>query len=94
MPPILIVLYALQAYGLTELMHVRDLNGRHSRIEEAFLLGKRLVVLTYLWTGAANSTRIQVWATRLLSSALVDLSDAVAEELDQPLDRMSVEMVY
>ncbi len=73
---------------------VADLYGRRWRIEEAFLLVKRLLGLSYLWTGAANGIRMQVWATWLLYSALIDLSDAVAEELDQPLDRISVEMVY
>jgi hypothetical protein len=37
---------------------------------------------------------MQVWATWLLYAVLVDLTDAVAEELDQPLDALSVERVY
>jgi hypothetical protein len=37
---------------------------------------------------------MQVWATWLLYATLVDLTDAVAEELDQPLDALSIEMVY
>lgn len=73
---------------------VVDLYGRRRRIEEAFLLAKRLLGLSYLWTGAANGVAMQVWATWLLYAALVDLSDAVAEELEVPLDRVSVEMVY
>ena len=73
---------------------VVDLYGRRWRIEEAFLLVKRLLGLAYLWTGAANGVQLQVWATWLLYAVLVDLSDAVAEELDQPLDRISIEMVY
>ena len=71
-----------------------DLYGRRWRIEEAFLLVKRLLGLAYLWTGAPNGIRLQVWATWLLYAVLVDLSDAVAEELDVPLDRISLEMVY
>lgn len=73
---------------------VVDLYGRRWRIEEAFLLVKRLLGLAYLWTGAAHGIQLQLWATWLLYAILVDLSDAVAEELDQPLDRISLEMVY
>jgi hypothetical protein len=64
------------------------------RIEEAFLLVKRLLGLAYLWTGALNGLALQLWATWLLYAVLVDLSDAVAEELNVPLDRISVEMVF
>jgi hypothetical protein len=73
---------------------VVDLYGRRWRIEEAFLLTKRLLGLSYLWAGAFNAVAMQVWATWLLYAALVDLADAVAEELDQPLDALSLEMVY
>jgi len=73
---------------------VVDLYGRRWRIEEAFLVVKRLLGLSYLWTGAANGVAMQVWATWLLYAVLIDLSDAVAEELEVPLDRVSVEMVY
>jgi hypothetical protein len=71
-----------------------DLYGRRWRVEEAFLLVKRLLNLAYLWTAAANGLQLQLWATWLLYAILLDLSDAVAQELDQPLDRISVEMVY
>jgi hypothetical protein len=71
-----------------------DLYARRWRVEEAFLLVKRLLGLAYLWTGALNGIVLQVWATWLLYAVLVDLSDAVAEELDLPLDRISIEMVY
>ena len=73
---------------------VVDLYGRRWRIEEALLLTKRLLGLSYLWSGAWHAIALQVWATWLLYAALVDLTDAVAEELDQPLDAVSVEMVY
>jgi hypothetical protein len=73
---------------------VIGLYGRRWRIEEAFLLTKRLLGLSYLWSGAFNAVAMQVWATWLLYAALVDLTDAVAEELDQPLDALSLEMVY
>jgi hypothetical protein len=64
------------------------------RIEEAFLLTKRLLGLSYLWTGAVNGIALQIWATWLLYAILVDLGDAVADTLDLPLDRISLEMVY
>lgn len=71
-----------------------DLYSRRWRIEEAFLLTKRLLGLSYLWKGAANTIALQVWATWLLYAVLVDLSDAVAAQLDIPLDQISIEMVY
>jgi hypothetical protein len=70
------------------------LYGYRWRIEEAFSLTKRLLGLAYLWTGAFNGVALQVWATWLLYAVLVDLSDAVAQQLDRPLDAISLEMVY
>lgn len=71
-----------------------DLYGRRWRIEEAFLLVKRLLGLSYLWKGAANTIALQIWASWLLYAVLLDLSDAVAQELSVSLDQISVEMVY
>lgn len=71
-----------------------SLYGRRWRIEEAFLLVKRLLGLSYLWKGAANTIALQVWASWLLYAVLVDLSDAVAQELNLCLDQISIEMVY
>lgn len=73
---------------------VVDLYGRRWRIEEAFLLVKRLLGLAYLWTGALNGLQLQIWATWLLYAVLIDLSDAIAEELNVSLDQISVEMVF
>lgn len=73
---------------------VVDLYARRWKIEDAFLLVKRLLGLSYLWNGAFNTIQLQVWASWLLYAVLIDLSDAVAEELSLPLDRISVEMVY
>jgi hypothetical protein len=70
------------------------LYGLRWRLEDAFLLVKRLLGLSYIWTGAANGIQLQCWATWLLYAVLIDLCDAIAEELDEPLDRISVEMVY
>lgn len=73
---------------------VAELSGYRWRIEEAFLLTKRLLGLAYLWTGAFNGIALQVWATWLLYGVLVDLGDAIAQELDRPLEQISLEMVY
>jgi Transposase DDE domain len=73
---------------------VIDLYGRRWQVEDAFLMVKRLLGLSYLWTGAFNGIAMQAWATWLLYAMLLDLSDAVAEELGLPLDQISVEMVY
>jgi len=73
---------------------VADLYRRRWRIEEAFLTVKRLLNLAYLWTGALNGILLQVWATWLFFALLVDLGDAVAEELMLPFDRISLEMVF
>jgi hypothetical protein len=64
------------------------------RIEDAYNLVKRLLGLAYFWTGAQNSIEMQLWATWLLYAVLVDLTDAVAEALQQPFARISLEMVY
>jgi hypothetical protein len=63
-------------------------------IEEAFAVVKRLLGLAYFWTGGENGIAVQVWATWILYVVLVDLRDAVAEELGRPADALSLEMVY
>ena len=73
---------------------VADLYRRRWRIEEAFLIVKRLLNLAYLWTGSLNGILLQVWATWLFFALLVDLGDAVAEELLLPFERISLEMVF
>jgi hypothetical protein len=73
---------------------VADLYRRRWRIEEAFNTVKRLLGLSYLWTGSINGVKLQVWATWLFYAVLVDLGDAVAEELALPFERISLEMVY
>jgi hypothetical protein len=80
--------------GVLPVADVVALYARRWQVEEAFLLTQRLLGLSYLWSGAWNAIALQVWATWLLYGVLVDLSDAVAEELDQPLDAISLEMVY
>lgn len=73
---------------------VADLYRRRWRIEEAFNTVKRLLGLSYLWTGSINGVKLQVWATWLFYAVLIDLGDAVAEELALPFERISLEMLY
>jgi hypothetical protein len=73
---------------------VVDLYSRRWSVESAFLLVKRLLGLSYLWTGAHNGIAMQVWATWLLYAVLVDLADDVANTLGVPLERISLEMVF
>ena len=74
--------------------HVIALYGQRWRLEEAFAEVKRLLGLAYFWVGSVNGIQVQVWATWLLYAVLVDLTDAVAERLGQPLQAVSLEMVY
>jgi hypothetical protein len=73
---------------------VADLYGRRWRIEEAFNTVKRLLGLSYLWTGSLNGIKLQLWGTWLFYAVLVDLGDAVADEGSVPFDRISLEMIY
>ena len=73
---------------------VADLYRRRWRIEEAFNTVKRLLDLSYLWTGSINGVQLQIWGTWLFYAVLVDLGDAIADELSLPFDRISLEMVY
>jgi hypothetical protein len=50
--------------------------------------------LAYFWVGSQNGVELQLWATWLLYAVLVDLTDAVAEQLNQPFAALSLEMVY
>jgi len=67
---------------------------RRWRIEEAFGIVKRLLGLAYFWCGAQNAIELQIAATWMLYGVLVDLTDAVAAELQQPFEALSLEMVY
>jgi hypothetical protein len=73
---------------------VADLYRRCWRIEEAFSTVKRLLGLSYLWTGSLNGVQLQIWGTWLFYAVLVDLGDAVANELALPFERISLEMIY
>lgn len=73
---------------------VADLYRRRWRIEDAFNIVKRLLGLSYLWTGSLNGIQLQIWGTWLFYAVLVDLGDAVADELSLPFDQISLEMIY
>ena len=73
---------------------VADLYCKRWRIEQAFNLVKRLLGLSYLWTGSINGIKLQIWATWLFYAVLMDLGDAIADELALPTDRISLEMIY
>jgi hypothetical protein len=64
------------------------------RIEDAYAIVKRLLGLAYFWVGSLNGVMLQLWATWILYAVLVDLTDAVAEELNEPFAAISMEMVY
>jgi len=73
---------------------VADLYRRRWRIEDAFNTVKRLLNLSYLWTGSINGIQLQIWATWLFYAILVDLGDEVANEMAVPFDRISLEMLF
>ena len=74
--------------------HVMALYWQRWRVEDAFNVIKRLLGLAYFWVGSINGVMVQVWATWLLYAVLVDLTDAVAEELHRPFSALSMEMVF
>ena len=63
---------------------VTDLYRQRWRIEEAFLLTKRLLGLAYLWVGGSNGVQIQMYATWIFYAVLTDLCAEVAVALDKP----------
>lgn len=64
------------------------------RIEDAFKLTKRLLGLAYIWVGDRNGVQIQIFATVIFYTVLNNLSSQIAFALGQPLERISVEMVF
>lgn len=74
--------------------YVAGLYAERWRIEDAYNLVKRVLGLAYFWGGASNTVQMQVWATWVLYSVLLDLTGAVAAELALPLGALSAEMVF
>jgi hypothetical protein len=70
-----------------------ELYRRRWQVEDAFLLTKRLLGLAYLW-GSRNSVQIQIYATWIFYAVLNDLCQEVAMALAQPLEKISMEMVF
>jgi hypothetical protein len=73
---------------------VCDLYRRRWRIEDAFSLTKRLLGLSYLWVCGSNGVQIQLYSTWIFYALLMDVCAQVAVALRQPLECISVEMVF
>ena len=58
-----------------------DLYRRRWRIEAAFNTVKRLLGLSYLWTGSFNGIQLPICGAWLFYAVLVDLGDTVADSL-------------
>jgi hypothetical protein len=74
--------------------HLVSLYYRRWSIERAYATVKRLLGLAYFWSGSQNSVELQLWATWIAYTVLIDLSDEVAGLLALPFERISVEMVF
>ena len=73
---------------------VCELYRRRWRIEDAFALTKRLLDLAYVWTGSTNAVQLQIYATLIFYAVLVTICQQIAQALGEPLERISVEMVF
>src|SRR5215468_3629215 len=73
---------------------VCELYRRRWRIEDAFALTKRVLDLAYLWTGSTNAVQLQIYATLIFYTVLLTICQQVAQVLGEPLERISVEMVF
>ena len=97
------VTYQAQRYSyLTNVLDPARLSGEEVavvyrqrwRIEDAFRVVKRLLGLAYFNGSSVNAIATQVWASWILYAVLVDLTDAIAQELNRPFSELSMEMVY
>jgi hypothetical protein len=61
---------------------------------DAFKTIKRLLGLAFFHGSRLNAIAVQVWTTWLLYCVLIDLTDGVAQETEQPFQQISIEMVY
>jgi IS4 transposase len=57
---------------------VCELYRRRWRVEDAFLLTKRLLGLAYIWVGDSNGVQIQIFATWIFYAVLNQLCIDVA----------------
>jgi Transposase DDE domain len=67
---------------------------RRWRIEDAFALTQRLLDLAYVWTGSTKAGQLPLSATLIFYAVLVMLCQQIAQALGEPLERISVEMVF
>jgi Transposase DDE domain len=74
--------------------HICELYRRRWRIEDAFLVTKRVLDLAYLWKATATGVQLQLYATFLFYLVLLNVCQHVALSLNEPLERISVEMVF
>lgn len=63
------------------------------QIEDTFLLTKRLLGLAYLWVGGRNGVQVRLRAAWIYA-VLNDVCTQVAVALQQPLERISLELVF
>jgi hypothetical protein len=75
-------------------LYVGALYRERWRIEEAFLLVKRLLGLAYFHTTSLNAVQLQLHATWILYAVLVDLCEQVAFQLGRAASEISLEMTY
>ena len=75
-------------------LYVGALYRERWRIEEAFLLVKRLLGLAYFHTTSLNAVQLQLHATWILYAVLVDLSEQIAKQLGCAPGEISLEMTY
>ena len=73
---------------------VCELYRRRWPIEDAFLVTKRVLDLAYLWKASANGIQLQLYATLLFYLVLLTVCQQVAHSLNEPLERISVEVVF
>jgi Transposase DDE domain len=73
---------------------VCDLYRRRWRIEDAFSITKRLLGLAYVWVGNRHGMEIQIYSTWIFYAIVNDLCAEVAIAMNQPLERISLEMVF
>jgi hypothetical protein len=74
--------------------HICELYRRRWRIEDAFLVTKRVLDLAYLWKASANGVQLQLYATFLFYLVLLNVCQQVGQSLNEPLEHISVEMVF
>jgi Transposase DDE domain len=73
---------------------VCELYRRRWRIEDAFALTKRRLDVAYVWPGSTHGVQLQIDAPLIVYAVLLRVCREVAQVLSEPLERLSVEMVF